>query len=151
MYIMLLITLFFVVFCFFKQKTAYEMRISDWSSDVCSSDLPAWTQAFRARRSRCHMGVTGVHSSRHGEAIVLTRPSAIGAPPHPGCPVRGSTEKHRGTACHILPTKPARLIAANTAAFRVLTASRRSSPKNRRAAPSCGTACSACQIGRAHV
>src|SRR3546814_2576019 len=28
-------------FCFFfKQKTAYEMRISDWSSDVCSSDLP---------------------------------------------------------------------------------------------------------------
>src|SRR3546814_6659418 len=30
-----------VVFCFFKQKTAYEMRISDWSSDVCSSDLRA--------------------------------------------------------------------------------------------------------------
>src|SRR3546814_8620208 len=26
---------------FFKQETAYEMRISDWSSDVCSSDLPA--------------------------------------------------------------------------------------------------------------
>src|SRR3546814_14267907 len=29
----------FSVFFFFKQKTAYEMRISDWSSDVCSSDL----------------------------------------------------------------------------------------------------------------
>src|SRR3546814_17225087 len=29
------------MFFFFKQKTAYEMRISDWSSDVCSSDLPA--------------------------------------------------------------------------------------------------------------
>src|SRR3546814_9444606 len=29
----------FVSFFFFKQKTAYEMRISDWSSDVCSSDL----------------------------------------------------------------------------------------------------------------
>src|SRR3546814_4764502 len=28
------------MFCFFKQKTAYEMRIGDWSSDVCSSDLP---------------------------------------------------------------------------------------------------------------
>src|SRR3546814_8366484 len=28
-------------FFFFKQKTAYEMRISDWSSDVCSSDLPS--------------------------------------------------------------------------------------------------------------
>src|SRR3546814_10085971 len=26
-------------FCFFKQKTAYDVRISDWSSDVCSSDL----------------------------------------------------------------------------------------------------------------
>src|SRR3546814_7531915 len=33
----------FIVFFFFKQKTAYEMRISDWSSDVCSSDLLART------------------------------------------------------------------------------------------------------------
>src|SRR3546814_7452634 len=35
------------LFFFFKQKTAYEMRISDWSSDVCSSDLalrPRWAQ-----------------------------------------------------------------------------------------------------------
>src|SRR3546814_15196036 len=31
----------FDLFFFFKQKTAYEMRISDWSSDVCSSDLAA--------------------------------------------------------------------------------------------------------------
>src|SRR3546814_7801366 len=31
----------FSFFFFFKQKTAYEMRISDWSSDVCSSDLRA--------------------------------------------------------------------------------------------------------------
>src|SRR3546814_8169305 len=30
---------FDVLLCFFKQKTAYDMRISDWSSDVCSSDL----------------------------------------------------------------------------------------------------------------
>src|SRR3546814_10913000 len=30
----------FVFFFFFKQKTAYEVRISGWSSDVCSSDLP---------------------------------------------------------------------------------------------------------------
>src|SRR3546814_2353455 len=35
-------SLFFVFF--FKQKTAYEMRISDWSSDVCSSDLHAVPQ-----------------------------------------------------------------------------------------------------------
>src|SRR3546814_16752891 len=32
-------SLFWFGFFFFKQKTAYEMRISDWSSDVCSSDL----------------------------------------------------------------------------------------------------------------
>src|SRR3546814_5420771 len=31
--------IFLLFFFFFKQKTAYEMRISDWSSDVCSSDL----------------------------------------------------------------------------------------------------------------
>src|SRR3546814_5939653 len=33
------IVVFSFVFFFFKQKTAYEMRIRDWSSDVCSSDL----------------------------------------------------------------------------------------------------------------
>src|SRR3546814_5023310 len=39
-------------FFFFKQKTAYEMRISDWSSDVCSSDLQRFDDAGgkRARR-----------------------------------------------------------------------------------------------------
>src|SRR3546814_1879037 len=37
------VTMFCVfLFFFFKQKTAYEMRISDWSSDVCSSDLDAF-------------------------------------------------------------------------------------------------------------
>src|SRR3546814_6048972 len=38
---MCIIIMLFIVsfFFFFKQKTAYEMRISDWSSDVCSSDL----------------------------------------------------------------------------------------------------------------
>src|SRR3546814_1144084 len=33
------------IFFFFKQKTAYEMRISDWSSDVCSSDLEGRARA----------------------------------------------------------------------------------------------------------
>src|SRR3546814_7349044 len=33
------------MFFFFKQKTAYEMRISDWSSDVCSSDLNLKTRS----------------------------------------------------------------------------------------------------------
>src|SRR3546814_1608435 len=40
MYCMLLYVCLYSFF-FFKQKTAYEMRISDWSSDVCSSDLVA--------------------------------------------------------------------------------------------------------------
>src|SRR3546814_7989611 len=40
-----------VLFFFFKQKTAYELRISDWSSDVCSSDLSAvaWKAAIERR------------------------------------------------------------------------------------------------------
>src|SRR3546814_2825880 len=39
-------------FCVFKQKTAYEMRISDWSSDVCSSDLRRPRGGFLLRRMR---------------------------------------------------------------------------------------------------
>src|SRR3546814_15363431 len=39
----------FVLFFFFKQKTAYEMRISDWSSDVCSSDLCVLEHLDRGR------------------------------------------------------------------------------------------------------
>src|SRR3546814_7178160 len=43
-----LLVLFFCCLFFFKQKTAYEMRISDWSSDVCSSDLEgeAWPMSL---------------------------------------------------------------------------------------------------------
>src|SRR3546814_1793270 len=37
-------------FFFFKQKTAYEMRISDWSSDVCSSDLLSRCLQFNLKR-----------------------------------------------------------------------------------------------------
>src|SRR3546814_3506283 len=54
-YLMLL-----VVF-FFKQKTAYEMRISDWSSDVCSSDLHFHRRAMRRREEH---RVTGAQSGR---------------------------------------------------------------------------------------
>src|SRR3546814_10587493 len=43
----------FIFVFFFKQKTAYEMRISDWSSDVCSSDL-------HARRRRVAAEALGV-------------------------------------------------------------------------------------------
>src|SRR3546814_9130231 len=46
-----IIVCFVLCFFFFKQKTAYEMRISDWSSDVCSSDL-IWTQTAQSSLSR---------------------------------------------------------------------------------------------------
>src|SRR3546814_18721986 len=50
----MVMTWFVLGFLFFKQKTAYEMRISDGSSDVCSSDLiramPLQQGGFRARR-----------------------------------------------------------------------------------------------------
>src|SRR3546814_7473401 len=41
-----MLLLYFFLFFFFKQKTAYEMRISDWSSDVCSSNLAALVELF---------------------------------------------------------------------------------------------------------
>src|SRR3546814_10426877 len=55
---MLSLVLSCVLFFFFKQKTAYEMRISDWSSDVCSSDLAEFFD---------HGGNQAVDLSRVGE------------------------------------------------------------------------------------
>src|SRR3546814_19862648 len=53
-------------FFFFKQKTAYEMRISDWSSDVCSSDL-------RSRRTCCN-------TFRRSDGSTSTSPAIIFGP-----------------------------------------------------------------------
>src|SRR3546814_6507960 len=54
---------FIVLFFFFKQKTAYERRISDWSSDVCSSDLhqlsATATEARECSESDAGIGVAG--------------------------------------------------------------------------------------------
>src|SRR3546814_15926736 len=52
MYNYLWCSLQFIFFFFFKQKTAYEMRISDWSSDVCSSDLRRPARPFSAPVAR---------------------------------------------------------------------------------------------------
>src|SRR3546814_4523160 len=51
MIVQFMLVLFSVFIFFFKQKTAYEMRISDWSSDVCSSDLPRAEQCACGRRT----------------------------------------------------------------------------------------------------
>src|SRR3546814_8160825 len=50
----ILLLIVFAFFFFFKQKTAYEMRISDWSSDVCSSDLPRHFERQPQGQSRSH-------------------------------------------------------------------------------------------------
>src|SRR3546814_1614589 len=64
--------MFCLFFFFFKQKTAYEMRISDWSSDVCSSDLQAYI-LFDAGHRALQVGLwengkLGIHSTP-GSAI----------------------------------------------------------------------------------
>src|SRR3546814_4841791 len=51
----------FISFFFFKQKTSYEMRISDWSSDVCSSDLAgALVMPKRSSSSTSSEGSSGM-------------------------------------------------------------------------------------------
>src|SRR3546814_1333426 len=71
-----------MVFFFFKQKTAYELRISDWSSDVCSSDLTpgTWTRA-RSRRLRAGEGslseVTNIATSEPGFTKPATRAGSV--------------------------------------------------------------------------
>src|SRR3546814_4652300 len=65
------VSLLFSVFFFFKQKTAYEMRISDWSSDVCSSDLfggQALDQVFID--TRLDVDAVGAHAGLAGVAIL---------------------------------------------------------------------------------
>src|SRR3546814_2874855 len=73
---------FFVLVCFFfffKQKTAYEMRISDWSSDVCSSDLASGRHRQIRRPSARYAS-----GRRRGEGggLLRARPraAAFGAP-----------------------------------------------------------------------
>src|SRR3546814_4210548 len=78
------------LFFFFKQNTAYEMRISDWSSDVCSSDLGGRPQgAGQPARDRHRLQGTawrqaglqqlrGEESARHDGPLHLRTPTAEG-------------------------------------------------------------------------
>src|SRR3546814_5026471 len=61
---------FLLVLFLFKQKTAYEMRISDWSSDVCSSDLNACRSAVAGAVAASSVA-DGLHA-----AIMSAAPSA---------------------------------------------------------------------------
>src|SRR3546814_5949437 len=62
-----LLLLVSVVFFFFKQKTAYEMRISDWSSDVCSSDLHEQPLEHSRRRQSARPAYPARRAARRGE------------------------------------------------------------------------------------
>src|SRR3546814_3401913 len=70
-------------FFFFKQKTAYEMRISDWSSDVCSSDLLRAGAAIAG-------AAAGGWLRQHGG--ILARPVAGGAQPAGGGGAAGQVD-----------------------------------------------------------
>src|SRR3546814_10035435 len=52
------------MFCFFEQKPAYEMRISDWSSDVCSSDLFIANQRAGGSAQHCARGAFATRINR---------------------------------------------------------------------------------------
>src|SRR3546814_3536547 len=60
---------------FFKQKTAYEMRISDWSSDVCSSDLPKSVPYFTTTAKSYF--VPPLTKSDHAEILELPGVCAV--------------------------------------------------------------------------
>src|SRR3546814_9142622 len=78
-------------FCFFKQKTAYEMRISDWSSDVCSSDLvddavaaakaafKSWSQTTRDERLAVLTRIVEEYKKR-GADLAKSMAAEMGAP-----------------------------------------------------------------------
>src|SRR3546814_6501915 len=73
----------FYIFCvifFFKQKTAYEMRISDWSSDVCSSDLLTPTRIYVAG-ARAGFATGGVRALAHitGGGLIENLPRVLPA------------------------------------------------------------------------
>src|SRR3546814_5390554 len=53
------------MFFFFKQKTAYEMRISDWSSDVCSSDLQLNEAGGKLWRQVVEIGMVLARNNKH--------------------------------------------------------------------------------------
>src|SRR3546814_3280216 len=69
----------FLFIFLFKQKTAYEMRISDWSSDVCSSDLllPHAEDAHARFRAARRDGRRTQHQAEQGDAGRLLHPLSI--------------------------------------------------------------------------
>src|SRR3546814_8272093 len=81
-----------VIVFFFKQNTAYEMRISDWSSDVCSSDL-AWFPCRRRSGTACRRAAAGGCGTWPSEMLL-----AVGLPPRHRRRDREGAENRRNRA-----------------------------------------------------
>src|SRR3546814_18795244 len=79
------------VILFFNQKTAYEMRISDWSSDVCSSDLTVLVHIEREQR---HAGNRTVHMIPRPMVVQRARVEIVDE----HAPARSAGKAHPGTA-----------------------------------------------------
>src|SRR3546814_12455855 len=60
-----------LIFFFFKQKTAYEMRISDWSSDVCSSDLHGRQPCSRHGTGHAHFALASDLGTRNRGVLLV--------------------------------------------------------------------------------
>src|SRR3546814_676071 len=67
--ILLLISVLVYFFFFFKHKTAYELRISDWSSDVCSSDLASSELEVQSRRECPRRAIGGPSIVDRGKSV----------------------------------------------------------------------------------
>src|SRR3546814_1968723 len=102
------------VFCFFfKQKTAYEMRISDWSSDVCSSDLATVCLRQIAMRhrspARSHRSPAALRHHRRYPRVGM-RPTSAGdlrgarRDPRAHCPRAQTGRLARASRCRGLAT-----------------------------------------------
>src|SRR3546814_4884488 len=83
------------LFCVFKQKTAYELRISDWSSDVCSSDLDFMIWSAKGLLTRDHhQGSASVP-----DQIMKSGNSPSASPASFRCMARRSEERRVGKEC----------------------------------------------------
>src|SRR3546814_1978122 len=76
----------FMSFFFFKQKTAYEMRISDWSSDVCSSDLESYIASANSRLANYRRSLANARA-RFAQLTGHPAPDALGRAPILDAPV----------------------------------------------------------------
>src|SRR3546814_10996361 len=87
-----------LIFFFFKQKTAYEMRISDWSSDVCSSDLRTSNSTTRSTISAGRrMPQRSCWDEQHGRTHSTDgRKNNGGAPHRQVCPHAGGERSRVG-------------------------------------------------------